>query len=212
MSETKPNETKPSDKIMFEPKREKVVGRNVAIALGIICIILVAILATVLFMSYSPTLDSSIPSLQSQLTNTQNQLTNVQGQLAGLQNQITNLQNQKGALQAQVNDLNDVLNMTKSETWATSQTVSQPAGTYNFWAHFTTYAGYVTVNVESSTTDKTYIEVLWNSNGISYYNKTSVGAGGTGVFPVLSSNVEVRVGNANLVNGATETVTITYHF
>jgi cell division protein FtsL len=205
MGETKPNETKPSDKILFEPKREKVVGRNVAITFGIICILLGAILATVLFMSYSPTLDSSIPRLQSQLTNTQNQLTNVQGQLASLQDQ-------NDALQAQVNDLTSVLNMTKSETWAISQTVSQPAGTYNFWAHSATYAGYVTVNVESSTTDKTYIEVLWNSNGISYYNKTSVGAGGSGIFPVLPSSVEVRVGNADLINGATETVTIVYHY
>jgi hypothetical protein len=90
--------------------------------------------------------------------------------------------------------------------------VSQPAGTYNFWTHSTTYAGYVRVSVESSTTDKTYIEVLWSSHGVNYDYSLSVGVSGTGVFPVLPSSVEVRVGNSNLLNGATETVSITYYY
>lgn len=219
MSETKPNGSEPSDKILFEPQRGKVVGRNVAIALGIICIMLVAILGIVLFISYSPTLDSSVPSLQSQLTNLQSQLTNAQSQLTNLQTQYDEYVNnhhhndtEYNTLQNEASDLASILNLEKSAVWASSETVSQPAGSYNFWPHSADYSGYVTVTVESSTTANTYIEVLWNSHGVSYYNKTSVGASGTGVFPILPSNVEVRVGNANLINGATETVTITYHY
>jgi len=40
-----------------------------------------------------------------------------------------------------------------------------------------------------------------------------VGAGGTAVFPILPSNdIEVRVGNTNLTNSASEKVTVTYFF
>jgi hypothetical protein len=67
MSDTKPNGTKPSDTITFEPKRGKVVGRNVAIALGIICILLGAGLGVVIYMGYSPTSSTSTTSLQSQI-------------------------------------------------------------------------------------------------------------------------------------------------
>lgn len=61
------SETKPSGTVLFETKRGKVVGRNVAIALGIICIVLVAGLGVVIYMGYSPTASSSTISLQSQI-------------------------------------------------------------------------------------------------------------------------------------------------
>jgi hypothetical protein len=118
-----------------------------------------------------------------------------------------------GILQGQVNDLNSTLNLEKSEVGVNSQTVSQPADNYTFWIPSCSYAGYLSVQVESSTTDKTYTEVLWNSYGINYDNRISVGTNGTGIFPVLPSRiVEVRVGNTNTVGNATETVTITYYY
>ena len=117
------------------------------------------------------------------------------------------------SLQNQVNDLTSNLKLEKSEVWVTSQTVSQLAGSYSSWTHSANYAGYVAVQVESSTTDKTYIEFLWNTPGIDYYKRIYVGVSGAGAFPVLPySNLEVRVGNTNWLNGATETVTITYHY
>jgi hypothetical protein len=58
----------------------------------------------------------------------------------------------------------------------------------------------------------TYVEVIWSSHGIDYSNKITIGTSGTAYFPVLPSNVEVRVGNTNLINGATETVTVTYYY
>ena len=266
---------------------KKVVRRSVAIALGIICIILVAGLGIVLFMGYSPTSGSSVTSLQNQIndlnatysgyifthshtdsdynslgtqnTNLQNQINQLQAWFDGnktllsqtrtwlegnitdynsrildLQNEIAslnstyntyvnnhsytneqyqNLQNQITNLQNQVNDLTSNLKLEKSEVWATSQTVSQLAGSYSFWIHSANYAGYVGVRVESSTTDKTYVEFLWNTPGIDYDKKVSVGVSGEGAFPVLPhSNLEVRVGNSNVLNGATETVTITYYY
>lgn len=188
-----------SEKIPPPPK--KTVSRSVAIALGIICIILVASLGVALFIGFSPTSGS----LQTTYNDYVNNHHHTDDEYNSLNTQNTNLQNQ-------VNDLTSTLNLGKSVVWVTSQSVSQPAGSYNFWSPSANYAGYVTVQVESSTTDKTYIEVLWSAHGINYDNRISVGASGMGVFPVLSSTVEVRVGNTNLINGATETVTITYFY
>jgi uncharacterized protein YoxC len=179
---------------------KKVVGRGVAIGLGIICILLAVGLVGV-FAYYTMTLNNKNSAYDDYVSSHSHSNSDYDS----LNGQKTNLQNQ-------VNDLTSNLNLEKSEVWVTSQTVSQPSGSYNFWTHSATYAGYVTVNVESSTTDKTYIEVLWSAHGINYDNKISVGVSGTGVFPVLPSSVEVRVGNSNFMNGATETATITYHY
>lgn len=149
------SETKPSGTVLFETKRGKVVGRNVAIALGIICLILIAALGVVAYMSYSPT-----TGLQSQLNQLQDTYNTYVASHHHTDSEYDSLNSQNTNLQNQVNDLTSTLNLAKSEVWVTSQTVSQPAGTYNFWTHSTTYAGYVRVSVESSTTDKTYIEVL----------------------------------------------------
>ncbi|MGA2310436.1 MAG: hypothetical protein ABSG57_12935 [Candidatus Bathyarchaeia archaeon] len=68
MSETKVDETKPNETKPSETKPKKMVSRNVAVALGIICIVLVAVLAgTVVLMN------SQITYLQDQL----NELLNV---------------------------------------------------------------------------------------------------------------------------------------
>jgi Flp pilus assembly protein TadG len=200
-------ETKPSGTVLFESKRGKVVGRNVAVALGIVCLILIAVLGVVVYLSYSPA-----NGLQSQLNQLQDTYNSYVSTHQHTNSEYDSLNSQNTNLQNQVNDLTSTLNLTKSEVWVTSQTVSQPGGTYNFWTHSANYAGYVRVSVESSTTDRTYIEVLWSSHGVNYDYSLPVGSSGTGVFPVLPSNVEVRVGNSNLVNGATETVSITYYY
>jgi hypothetical protein len=95
-----------------------------------------------------------------------------------------------------------------------AQTVSQGAGGYTYWWFSASYAGYVTVTVSSSTTSNTWVEIYGiSSNGITYDSgEISVGYGGTVSYPVLPGTVYVYVGNNNLVNGATETVTITYTY
>ena len=269
MVDTKPNGTKPSGTLTFEPKRGKVVGRNIAIALGIICIVLVAGLAVVIYMAYSPTASTSTTSLQSQIndlnstynsyksthSHTNDEFNSLSSQNANLQNQYdtyvgdhnytneeyqnlqnqynayvgdhshtdeeynslssqnTNLQNQTTNLQNQVNDLNNTLNLDKSTIWVNNQTISEPANSYiasNFAAN---YAGYVSVLVQNSSTTTTYVRVIYSSNGVNYGNQITVGTGGTAVFPILpSGNIEVRVGNTDLITGHNQTLTITYHY
>lgn len=165
--------------------QKKVVGRNVAIALGIIAItFLVGLVGAV--VNYTS-------------------IINARGNtIASLNGQVSDLQNQ-------VNDLTGVVNLAKLATWVSHQTVSQPASSYSSWTFNAQYAGYLVVTVESSTTTKTYVEVIYQSHGIQYdSHKVPLNTVGSPTFPVLPSSIEIRVGNTDWYNGATETVTIQY--
>jgi predicted PurR-regulated permease PerM len=183
------NRRQTRDSKMSEQKPEKqVVGRTLAIALGIICIILAVGLvgAVAYYTSIISGKDGTIASLNSQID----------------------------LLNSQMANSNDIVNLAKSTVWVNSQTISQSASSYTYWtpAFSANDAGYVSVNVQSSTTTNTYVEVIWSADGISYSNTITVGTSGTAVFPVLPSTIEIEVGNTNLINGATETVTITYYY
>jgi len=167
---------------------KKVVGRNVAIALGIICIILAVGLVEA--------------------------IANYTSIISGKDDTITSLNSQIVSLTIQVSDLNDTVNFHKSAFWVMDHTISQSVHSYTYWTFSASYAGYVSVVVLSSTTTNTYVEVIWNAYGISYDSgQITVGTSGTAHFPILpSSSIEIRVGNTNLFNGATETVTIIYYY
>jgi hypothetical protein len=114
---------------------------------------------------------------------------------------------------SEYNLLYDIVSLSKSEIWVNHQTTSQSVNWYTQWIFGATYAGYVSVYVESSTTDNTYVQVFYSSHGVSYDHSITVGVSGTARFPILpSGNIVVRVGNTNWVNGATETVTVTYYY
>jgi len=210
MSETKVNE-------------KKVVGRNVAIALGIACIILVAGIGGVMVYYMRAIIDKNI--IYSTYNDYVSSHHNTNSEYDSLQSQNTNLQNQ-------VDDLDAIVHIAKSSTWTNNEIINQPANSY--WSfsvrpssmNQVTYAGYVAVQVHSSTTDKTYVQVIYSTyvitsitdghasvTALNYNNQISVGASGTAVFPVIpTANLEIRIGNTNPINGATETVTITYHY
>jgi hypothetical protein len=127
--------------------------------------------------------------------------------------QLTTANNQIANLQNQVNSLSSIVNLTAFTTWVNNQTVTQPAGSYTTWSQSTSYAGYISINVSSSTTSSTFANVTYSSHGINYNVQTNVGSNGTAYFPVLpTSNVAVAVGNGLSIGTATETVTITYYY
>jgi hypothetical protein len=162
---------------------KKVVGRNVAIALGIICIVLAVSLV---------------------------------GVIADYTLIIGGKDNTIASLNSQVNDLTDIVNLAKSTIWVNAQTVSQGASSYTVWTFSINYSGYVSVlllDFAPTRTDNAGIEVIYSSHGVDYYNHLTIGVGATGVFPVLpTSNLKVKVGNGYWLNGASETVTITYYY
>mgnify|MGYP000683943339 CR=1 FL=1 len=197
-----------------EKVERKVVSRGVAIGLGVaVAVLLVCLVAAVGYSS------SVLRSLQNQIIEYENQITNLQNQIQNLQNQIEtknsqiyNLQSQISDLQNQVNELNKIVNLGKTRVLVDHVTVNQPAGSYVYWRFPVDYAGYLVVTVHTSTTTNTYVRVIWSSHGVNYDETIRVGSGGTARFPVLPGTIEVRVGNTNLINGATETVTITYYY
>lgn len=129
-----------------------------------------------------------------------------------LNGNITYLTSQINTLNTQITDLNSIVNLQKFTIWVNHVTVSQPANSYTLWTRLASYAGYVRVYVESSTTSNTYASVEYISHGVNYDVTITVGSSGTAVFPVLPGTVYVYVGNTNLLSGATETVTITYYY
>jgi len=204
--------------------QKKVVGRNVAIALGIVCIILAVGMVGAIAV-YVPrandqsstiaSLNSQIASLNSQIADKDNTISSLHSQITSKDYTISSLNSQVTSLQSQVNDLTSIVNLGESVVWVNDETVSQPAGSYTTWtpAFSASYAGYVTVQVFTSTTSNTYVRVIYSSHGVNYDNQIGVGTGGTAVFPILpTSSIDIRVGNSNWLNGATETVTVTYYY
>jgi len=94
-------------------------------------------------------------------------------------------------LQNLVNAYIDNLNLDKSTVWIDNITITQPANSYTEVQTLPVpYAGFVSVNVTSSTTNSTYVETIWSTWGINYDNNITVGTKGTANFPVLSNNWE----------------------
>jgi len=216
--------------------QKKGTGKGVVIALGV----LVVILAVSTGYVYS-SLQSQINALNTDKTNLQNQVSSLTTDKNNLQSEFNSLnttyqnyisthtytntqysslnttyQNYKTThshTDSEYNLLNDIVNLDKSTVLVNSQTISQPANSYTYWTFSASYAGYISVNVESSTTTNTFVEVVYTSHGVNYDERITVGTSGTAAFPVLpSNNIQVRVGNTNLISGATETVTVTYHY
>lgn len=161
--------------------------RNVAIVLGITCFVLsVGLIGTIVeYTSIVNRKDNTIASLVSEV--------------AGLQNQVGNL--------------TDIVNLNASEVWVDHQTVNQPANSYSSWIFSARYAGYVCVEIHSSTTESTFVEVIYTSHGANFNQRVVVGATGAAFFPILPYPfIQVHVGNTDMLNGATQTVTITYYY
>jgi hypothetical protein len=175
MNETESSETKP----------KRIVGRSVAIALGIICVILVA----------------GLIAVYASMVNT----------LADKDTAARALSYQNGVLQDQLRDLNFTLHVEK-ETTLYQGAVSQPAGSYTSLNLTVPYAGFLEILIQNPTTNNTYVRVIW-SHYDCVYDKQFHPDPNIPLVPVLSlSNAEVRVGNNNTDVGATETVTIFYNY
>jgi hypothetical protein len=149
----------------------------------------------------------------------QDQIGNLQTQVSRLTNQNTNqyaqLQSEVSSLQSQLSDANGINGLHMSTTWLSLATVNQNVGSAVYYQYTADYAGYITVNVQTSTTSNQYVQATWTSQNyrVDYSNKITVGNSGTAMFPVLpSADIRIYIGNTNLLNGATATVTITYTY
>jgi hypothetical protein len=177
MNETESSETQP----------KKMVRRSIAVALGIICIVVVAGLVGT-FAYYMSIINDK-------------------------DNTISSLTYQKGVLQDQVYNLSGILNINDFRVLNDEYDVFVPQ--YSYWvAPVTslTYAGFIDVYC-TSTSPATYVEVIYSSRGYNFDNKVVVGKEGFAVFPVLpSSNIEIRFGANSSGIERLYKVTITYYY
>jgi hypothetical protein len=173
---------------MSEIKPKKMVSRNVAVALGIICIILAVSLVGA-FAYY-------VTVMNSEIVDRDNTISQLNSQIATLNNQI--------------NDLNATVNLAKSTPWVTDLTLNSFSTGWGTFAH-ANYAGYVSVVASSSSAFNVSVELSYSMpNGISYDRTAYIIHGDSAWFPILPSEVKVTV--FNLSPYAPVTVSVTYFY
>ncbi len=197
---------------------KKVVNRTVAIALGLVCIVLAAGLVVVLANGIP--LDNSedqqaIADLQAQLTNRTNTITTLNAQIASLQNQLnshnsTEYEEEIAELEEQIQEYVNILHLNKTATLVNNQTITQDANsTLAVWNDALYYAGFAKVSVESSS-NTTYVQVIYTYGSVHYNQTVIVGTSGTAYFPILPGELGIIVGNTESTENVTATVTATY--
>jgi hypothetical protein len=220
--------TAPQRSPQTKPKR--VVRRNVAMALGIMCIVLVAGIGGAI-IHYSLVVsdkDKTISSQNSQVSILRNQNIQLQTWLDGnetLLNQTqannTNLQNLIDSLNSNVtkfqNEINNlhIMYTEKSTVWVNNENVGiNRSNTLVGWLEYVPSAGYVSIRVSSNDNSTNVAFENYNTTNVTSLTNFSmgeinVGFGGTVVIPILPNWVEILVGS---VSGAKLVVTITYYY
>jgi cell division protein FtsB len=208
-----------------ENKPRKVVGRTVAIVLIIVCVVLSTglIAAVAVYLPTASTIDrlnSENAGLNGNVTVLTQQIANLQNTLTQRENTISNTNYTISSLNAEINALNDEINgllnvlyMNASETPISNQEFSVfPSENSTIWSGTINYAGYFTVSVESSS-NTTFVQLAYYSYGINFDQTMLVGTSGIVGFPVLpADNINVILGNAELVDSVNGTVSVNYYY
>ncbi len=206
-----------------KPGRRNMVGRRVVIALFLVCIVLSAGLVAE-FAVYAPTINN----LEAQIAEQNNTISTLNRTVTVLQNTLDQIAlNQSATNQTDINLLNaeiqrlnqqivgynNVLSLNASGVLYNQGLTEQENSFTAIWNDVLNYAGYVNVEVQSSDSATTYVQVIWQSTfGVDYNSTIIVGTSGTAAFPVLPSVVEIRIGNTEPVNPVSATVKATYYY
>ena len=198
-----------------ESHKGKVVGRTVAIVLGLTCAVLVAglVAVTAVYMPTASTInDLKVENarLKGNMTALTNQISTLQNTLNSIRRDSASKENQIAALQTSNNDLTNIVNMNASTIITQGEVVQVQAGTnVTVFNDFINYAGYFSVRV-TSLSNTTFAQVLYTSSGVEFDKVTAVGEDGIANFPVLPGSIEVRVGDTEAANAVDATVSILY--
>jgi hypothetical protein len=203
--------------------KRKVSWRTVAIALVMVSIMLSAALAGVIAV-YLPMADN----LQSQIADKNSDIADLISQVSSLNAQISSLQTSLDQKDSSISDLQDgidilysriaayldIIYLNVSGSMISDKAVSQNQSDFTVvYQDNIQYLGYVAVGVQS-TSNTTYVELLYSAYGINYDHNVTVGTAGTAYFPVMPSTFEIRVGNTEPYTGAlvNATVSAIYHY
>jgi hypothetical protein len=191
---------------------KKVVRRSVAIALGIVCIILaVGIVGAIAnYTSVISGKDNTISSQDSQISNLQAQNNQVQTWLDGNK---TYCANEIAGKDSQITNLHSIVDLQKQEVVVSQYSVNQGAGQSSaVVARSYPYSGYLRIS-STSTTSNAYINLQYWFGGKLYSFKITVGTSGEALFAILKTDsATIYVGNTNWPDGASHTLTITYYY
>ena len=200
---------------------KKLVNRNIAIALGLVCIVLLSGLIVVVALGIGGTSDSqTINSLQAQIANKDTTIASLNSQITSLQNSLNN-QNSNNATDntAEIDQLNSqvayyysVSHLNESDPMISSQTFTQdPSANTVIWQDAVNYAGYIAVTAQASS-NTTYIQTDYIYSGVNYNQTITVGTSGTAYFPVLPGMLDINLGNMEPTNSNTGTVSAIYYY
>ena len=204
--------------------QKKIFGRTMVIALGMICIVLVAGLvgAIAVYMPMVNSLESQIAeknntilSLNSQVLSLNSQVSSLQDNLEQINSTMSSYQDAIQTYNSQISYYLSILYLNESGYLVTAQPLTQDANASTVvFNDILQYAGYVSVAVESNSTT-TYVQVVYSSYEVNYDHNMTVGTSGTAVFPVLPGNIAIGVGNTEPVENVTAvtaTVTAFYRY
>lgn len=203
---------------MNETSNGKVVNRNIVIALGIICIVLVAALIVVSinggFLGNQQGMAdlenqvteqaAKISSLTAQVNIQQSQINTLNTTVSDYENQIADLKQENTAYASiiAINNTSVILNEEPITQEANATTVLMDAAVY--------YAGYLQVHVAAST-NTTYIQASYVYDDLTFNQTFIVGTDGTVYFPVLPAEIQILLGNSGSETN-TATATIVYYY
>ena len=186
------------------------------VALTVVCIVLAASLVGVLVVYLPNNLkaqlndkENLIASLQTQVENLTSQLSSANTDKTADENQITSLNTELTNLTAQINSASVIMTMQATQTLVSSTSVTATNFTDAFDKSLP-YPGYVVVQATSNSTTA-YVQTIYSISGVNYNQNVTVGKTGTAAFPVLPTNVEIRIGSTDKT-AFNATVTITYYY
>ena len=205
-----------------EKSNKKVLGKRVTVLLSVICIVLAAgLISTVLlYTSIMTDLQSELADKNDMVSSLNTQVSSLNSQIAALQSEIdqswtnSKVQELMDSYNAEIADYQVLLSLSKSGYLAQNASVTENASTAtSIWSDFLNYAGYVWVQAESNSST-TYVRVSYSlpvTNEVFDYNVT-LGTAGEAVLPVLPKVIEIEIGNLELVDAVSSTVTLVYFY
>jgi len=199
---------------------KKIVRKSVAMALGILCIILIA------------SLIGTIAIYTSMIDDKSNTITSLNSQIAAQNGQISYLNSTVWSLRDNVSILTNIVNLDVSQNWLNEENVSLGAGGSVNWTFYPYSSGVIRVYLLTTSSDP-WVNIKWYQNidahiTIKYniiYNQLATPSNGyllrignapegtwAADFPVVayppsSTKVEITVGNNSTIE-ALATVTI----
>ncbi|MCL1971277.1 MAG: hypothetical protein FWF66_07495 [Candidatus Bathyarchaeota archaeon] len=184
--------------------------KDVTVALGVICIMLVASSA-ILFIEQQNTkiLEEQVSILNTQVTNLQGDISTLNGIISEYDKQIYDYKKQIETLTEKTNNYTNIANLKETRMILDNKIYAQDANTsITIFDETVNYAGYFEIKAES-TSNTTYLQTSYKHSNLNFNQTITVGTNGTAYFPILPGTIEILMGNTDT---KTSQVTITLNY